>query len=39
MVGGDHPRMVTGAEVDVDLELVSLLEEGGTLLGRWRVRR
>ncbi len=39
MVGGDHPRMVAGADVDVDLELVSLLEEDGTLLGRWRVRR
>lgn len=38
VLAGEHPRMLVGPDVDVDLELVSLLEADGTLLGRWRVR-
>lgn len=37
LVGGDHPRIVAGPPVDVPLSLQSLLEEDGTLLGRWFV--
>ena len=37
VVGGAHPRITTGAEVDGSLELGVLLEEGGTLIGRWLV--
>ncbi len=36
-VVGSHLRITDGAGVDVPLELVSLLEEDGTLLGRWLV--
>lgn len=39
LVGGEHPRIVTGPQVDVGLELRTLLEESGTLLGRWIVTR
>ena len=39
VLAGNNPRMTRGPVVDAHLELVSLLEEGGTLLGRWRVRR
>ena len=39
LVGGDHPRIVTGPQVDVPLELRTLVEESGTLLGRWFVTR
>lgn len=39
VVGGDHLRIVEGQPVDVALEPVLLLEEDGTLLGRWLVRR
>jgi riboflavin biosynthesis pyrimidine reductase len=35
LVGGEHPRIVSGADVERALELGVLLEEGGTLLGRW----
>lgn len=39
LVGGDGPRLTTGADEAVrPLELVSLLEQDGALLGRW-VRR
>lgn len=38
LLGGGHPRIVGGEGVDVPLEPVLLLEQGGTLLGRWRVR-
>jgi len=38
LIGGVHPRIVMGASVDVDLELAVLLEQDGTLLGRWFVR-
>lgn len=39
LVAGAHPRITAGPEVDVPLELTALLEEDGTLLGRWLVRR
>ena len=39
VVAGDGPRITTGPPVDVPLELALLLEEEGTLLARWRVRR
>lgn len=39
IMAGDHPRIVTGQPVDVPLEPVLLLEEDGTLLGRWLVKR
>lgn len=40
LVGGGrqaHPRILDGADVDVDLTCRHLLEEDGTLLGLWRV--
>ena len=39
LVGGDHPRILDGPPVDVPLHLRLLLEDAGTLLGRWFVRR
>jgi riboflavin biosynthesis pyrimidine reductase len=39
LVAGAGPRITAGAPVDVPLELTLLLEEGGTLLGRWSVVR
>jgi riboflavin biosynthesis pyrimidine reductase len=39
VVGGDHRRIVAAPPLDVPLELHSLLEEDGTLLARWLVRR
>ncbi len=43
VVGGDGPRIVTGPPLGVPdgvaLRPHLLLEEGGTLLGLWRVRR
>ena len=38
-VAGSHLRITDGAGVDVPLELTTLLEEDGTLLGRWLVAR
>jgi riboflavin biosynthesis pyrimidine reductase len=38
VVAGGHPRITAGAEVDRALDLRLLLEESGTLLGRWFVR-
>jgi riboflavin biosynthesis pyrimidine reductase len=38
-VSGNHLRITDGAGVDVPLELATLLEENGTLLGRWLVTR
>ena len=38
VVGGPHRRITDGPPVDVPLELGLLLEEEGTLLGRWYVR-
>ncbi len=37
-IGGVHPRILSGASVDVNLDLALLLEKDGTLLGRWLVR-
>lgn len=39
LVAGDGHRMVAGPPLDVDLDLAMLVEEEGTLLARWRVRR
>jgi riboflavin biosynthesis pyrimidine reductase len=39
VVAGDGPRITNGRPVDVPLDLALLLEEEGTLLGRWLVRR
>jgi riboflavin biosynthesis pyrimidine reductase len=35
LVGGSNPRITNGAGVDRQLDLGLLLEEDGTLLGRW----
>lgn len=35
VVGGAHPRICDGPDLDADLRLTTLLEEQGTLLGRW----
>lgn len=37
LIGGAHLRIMAGVDVDVALEPVSLLEQDGTLLGRWLV--
>ena len=37
LTGGDALRIATGAEVDVALRPALLLEQDGTLLGRWLV--
>jgi len=37
LAGGDAVRIATGAEVDVTLRPALLLEQDGTLLGRWLV--
>ncbi len=39
VVVGEHPRITTGAPLDVPLRLGLLLEEDGTLLARWLVER
>ncbi|MGZ8740357.1 MAG: dihydrofolate reductase family protein, partial [Gaiellaceae bacterium] len=39
LLGGDHPRIATGADAAAELRLTTLLEEDGTLLGRWSVER
>jgi riboflavin biosynthesis pyrimidine reductase len=39
LVSGDHPRITAGADADVPLDLRVLVEEAGTLLGRWFVER
>jgi riboflavin biosynthesis pyrimidine reductase len=39
IIGGTHPRILEGASVDVAMRLGLLLEEGGTLIGRWLVER
>lgn len=38
-IGGVHPRILEGPPVDVPMRLGVLLEEDGTLLGRWIVER
>jgi riboflavin biosynthesis pyrimidine reductase len=37
LIGGVHPRILEGAPVDHDLRLALLMEDEGTLLGRWIV--
>jgi riboflavin biosynthesis pyrimidine reductase len=37
VIGGVHPRILEGAPVDLQMRLVLLLEEQGTLIGRWLV--
>jgi riboflavin biosynthesis pyrimidine reductase len=37
LLGGDGPRIATGPDVEVALRPVLLLEQDGTLLGRWLV--
>ena len=37
LLGGEHPRITAGPDVDLALHPALLLEEGGTLLGRWPV--
>ncbi len=37
LVGGEHPRIAHGPQVDVPLRLHTLLESDGTLLARWLV--
>jgi riboflavin biosynthesis pyrimidine reductase len=37
LVGGPNPRITAGGDLDVPLELAVLLEQDGTLLGRWLV--
>ena len=39
IVGGDHKSIVSGPARDVAMSPMLLLEEDGTLLGRWRVTR
>ena len=39
LVGGDHPRLLSGPPAAVELDLHTLLEQDGTLLGRWLTRR
>ena len=38
VVAGQHPRITVGEDVALALELRLLLEDAGTLLGRWFVR-
>jgi len=35
LVAGAYPRITEGAAIDVPLELALLLEDRGTLFGRW----
>jgi riboflavin biosynthesis pyrimidine reductase len=35
LVGGDGPRIVNGADLDLRRDLAHLLEDDGVLLGRW----
>ena len=37
LIGGVHPRILEGAPVDVSMRLALLLEQDGTLIGRWLV--
>jgi riboflavin biosynthesis pyrimidine reductase len=39
LVGGEHPRIATGPDTETPLRLTTLLEQDGTLLGRWSVER
>ena len=37
LVGGDGPRIVRGAALDVALAPMAMVEAEGTVMGRWRV--
>lgn len=37
LIGGQHLRILAGVDIDVELRPVSLLEQDGTILGRWLV--
>ncbi|WP_406830534.1 dihydrofolate reductase family protein [Pedococcus sp. KACC 23699] len=39
LVGGSHGRITAGPDLDVPLTPMLLVEEDGTVLGRWRVSR
>jgi riboflavin biosynthesis pyrimidine reductase len=39
MVGGTHPRIVRAGDLELDLTPIALVEEGGSVIGRWRVAR
>ena len=39
IVGGSQPRIVRAGDLSVDLTPMALVEEDGTVLGRWRVSR
>lgn len=39
IVGGDHPRTVGSRALSADLQLETLVEQDGTLMGRWLVAR
>lgn len=39
IVGGEHPAIVNGPEVNLPASPALLLEEGGSILGRWFVNR
>ena len=43
LVGGEHPRVVEGSplggDAGLDTEIVHLVEEDGSVLGLWRIRR
>jgi riboflavin biosynthesis pyrimidine reductase len=39
VIGGQHRRITDGPPLDIPLDLHTLVEEDGTLLGRWFVQR
>lgn len=39
IIAGEHKRITSGPPIDVPLDPILLLEEDGTLIGRWAVRR
>jgi riboflavin biosynthesis pyrimidine reductase len=39
VIGGVHPRILDGVGLDVEMRLAVLLEDEGTLIGRWLVER
>jgi riboflavin biosynthesis pyrimidine reductase len=39
VIGGVHPRILEGPPVDIPMQLAVLLEQDGTLIGRWLVER
>lgn len=39
LIAGEHKRITSGPPIDIPLDPILLLEEDGTLIGRWAVRR